>query len=594
MIYKMYESINREDSFWQCLAELYQQKHMEEPGNKQYFYNFRAQQLIVAGDFDSARHFLHLALQQDTILRDSARFMADLASLGTIDLHLQRYRSAIGWFSKASQYIGEHTPPNQVVSLYSNMGAAYQSLEMLANAMRYLQDAYEWSKRDTQFDAATRRFLVQHNIGVIYATRGQQDRAIQLYNKLADSLASLDMPYLERLLFSSLGKSYLESGQLKEAEAALKKGLGEDFNFLYNQEELYQYLLQLYWEQKRPAAMKPIIDTLDRHYSILGQTPSPNYYLLKGKYAELSGNTAQKAEYYYRKGLQSIAHDTLPEKQALLYGALAERYAERGEHRKALEYMQQQIDAIQRSEDRQQAVLIEDYAALYELQEERKRLQQARMDRKMAMLEARKANRQKWVYIGLAFFGIGFAVMLGFNFWQYRQRSQAEQEVIRERHQRLQQEKLGTEQQLEYQKKTVLDKSLWAASLHTKVQEAVTRYHKRPEYLKRKVHEIFAEENLLEQFEREFELFYPEFARVMLKQAPQLTPKQLRYAALVGLGLRNKEIAGIQSVSVKAVEMARYRLREQLSLNREEQLDVYLRNILLSTASRPAEKPGML
>ena len=55
-----------------------------------------------------------------------------------------------------------------------------------------------------------------------------------------------------------------------------------------------------------------------------------------------------------------------------------------------------------------------------------------------------------------------------------------------------------------------------------------------------------------------------------------LTPEDLRLCAYLRLNLASKEIAPLLNISVKSVEMKRYRLRKKLDLPREENLTEYI------------------
>jgi PAS domain S-box-containing protein len=68
------------------------------------------------------------------------------------------------------------------------------------------------------------------------------------------------------------------------------------------------------------------------------------------------------------------------------------------------------------------------------------------------------------------------------------------------------------------------------------------------------------------------------FDRIELKH-PNLTQKERRLCAYLRLGLSSKEIAGLQNVNTKSIEVSRGRLRKKLKLNRENRLNEYLERI---------------
>lgn len=65
------------------------------------------------------------------------------------------------------------------------------------------------------------------------------------------------------------------------------------------------------------------------------------------------------------------------------------------------------------------------------------------------------------------------------------------------------------------------------------------------------------------------------FGRLQVKH-PNLTPKEKKLCAYLRLGLSSKEIAGLQNVTSKSVEIARVRLRKKLKLSRKIRLSGYI------------------
>lgn len=68
-----------------------------------------------------------------------------------------------------------------------------------------------------------------------------------------------------------------------------------------------------------------------------------------------------------------------------------------------------------------------------------------------------------------------------------------------------------------------------------------------------------------------------EFFQNLLTKYPHLTKNEQRLCAQVRMDLSSKDIAAANNISVKSVEMARYRLRKQLGLKTEEELGKFLK-----------------
>ncbi len=93
-----------------------------------------------------------------------------------------------------------------------------------------------------------------------------------------------------------------------------------------------------------------------------------------------------------------------------------------------------------------------------------------------------------------------------------------------------------------------------------------------------------------EQFNRNFNNAHEGFFLLLKEEHPDLTAHELRLCALLKMNLLSKEIAQIMHVSVKAVEISRYRLRKKLRLESEVNLHDYLSRYTLNLPEK--EKPG--
>lgn len=78
----------------------------------------------------------------------------------------------------------------------------------------------------------------------------------------------------------------------------------------------------------------------------------------------------------------------------------------------------------------------------------------------------------------------------------------------------------------------------------------------------------------------ELEHFYltrhSDFMHGLLSEYPDLTANERRLCIFLQMNLSTKEISDITMQSCRAVEMARYRLRQKFDLNREDNLSTFL------------------
>jgi len=82
-----------------------------------------------------------------------------------------------------------------------------------------------------------------------------------------------------------------------------------------------------------------------------------------------------------------------------------------------------------------------------------------------------------------------------------------------------------------------------------------------------------------EEFQSKVDRNYAEFFSRLKKKYPSLTKNEERLCAMLRLNLSSKEIASLNNISVKAVEMGRYRLRKKCGIENNQELSTFLNMI---------------
>lgn len=77
-------------------------------------------------------------------------------------------------------------------------------------------------------------------------------------------------------------------------------------------------------------------------------------------------------------------------------------------------------------------------------------------------------------------------------------------------------------------------------------------------------------------FEYNFNELHEDFFEKLLKRYPKLTPKDLKLCAYLKMNLSTKEIAPLMAISVRGVEIHRYRLRKKLQIESSENISNFL------------------
>ena len=86
-------------------------------------------------------------------------------------------------------------------------------------------------------------------------------------------------------------------------------------------------------------------------------------------------------------------------------------------------------------------------------------------------------------------------------------------------------------------------------------------------------------DNDWEHFAQHFDKVHSDFITVLKENHPNITPNETKLSAYLHMNLSTKEIAQLMNISVRGIEISRYRLRKKLNLTTEISLYDYLINL---------------
>ncbi len=149
----------------------------------------------------------------------------------------------------------------------------------------------------------------------------------------------------------------------------------------------------------------------------------------------------------------------------------------------------------------------------------------------------------------------------------------ADQEMIRLKNEKLQAEVSHKNVQLANYTMTILRKNELLIKLKDEImnqkRELGGRY---PNYHYDKLIQLIdssiSSEDDWKIFEMHFDQVHENFFRRLKESFDELTPSDLKLCAYLRLNLSSKEIAPLLNISVRGIEIRRYRLRKRLQLNR--------------------------
>lgn len=82
-----------------------------------------------------------------------------------------------------------------------------------------------------------------------------------------------------------------------------------------------------------------------------------------------------------------------------------------------------------------------------------------------------------------------------------------------------------------------------------------------------------------EKFEGYFDQVYEDFTKKLRELYPNLTPNDIKLCAYLRMNLSTKEIAPLLNISIRGVEVSRYRLRKKLDLPKDQNLTDFMMNM---------------
>jgi len=82
-----------------------------------------------------------------------------------------------------------------------------------------------------------------------------------------------------------------------------------------------------------------------------------------------------------------------------------------------------------------------------------------------------------------------------------------------------------------------------------------------------------------ELFETYFDEVHEDFFKRLSEAYPSLTPREMKLCAYIKMNISSKEIATLLNISLRGVEISRYRLRKKLNIDRTENLTAFISKI---------------
>ncbi|WP_168196249.1 transcriptional regulator [Echinicola soli] len=273
--------------------------------------------------------------------------------------------------------------------------------------------------------------------------------------------------------------------------------------------------------------------------------------------------------------------------------ALARVAEKKGNHKQALDYYKQYVQFDKALFDEEKLAITQKLEAQF--QSEKRELALS-----AAMQEAAFTKQLNRFYILLIIAG---AIALFFLFRSYHFRLKTSQQrqllLTGQKHEAELQAslkaeetaRLQTERELMQERLDRLEKELLAGTLQVEEKNALLQNLREKlntldgnDPLHRQINRLISENHQIDkgydEIKVEFAEIRPEFiAGLQQKAENKLTRLDLKYCAYILMGLTNKEVASKLNVAPKSIRMAHYRIKQKLKLEKEENLDRFIREL---------------
>ncbi|WP_412560871.1 tetratricopeptide repeat protein [Winogradskyella sp. MIT101101] len=463
---------------------------------------------------------------------------AQHSALANIYIEKGSYRIALTEALKALKCFEEINHESRKADVLKQIGDIESALENHKASIDYFKEAIEIYERiDDKMYAA----YAHNSLGISYQNlknyeeaKKHFDTAIQYAKTVEDKLSlSNSMHNLAEL--EIINSNYVEAKTL----LMNAKQISEKENLQLSLVNIYSGLSQIdYHTNNFPAALNNNDKAIALSKSIGALPHLKDLYKFRSEIL-LKTNRAERAVYY------------LKESQKL-------------------------NDSLFNSKKSQQ---IEELKTIYETEKKETEIALQQEEIKSLSQEVEISNLRKGLYSGGMF---AFVAISGLLFFGFRQRIKKNR-IAREKQEEI------YKQEIEFKKKELASQTLHLVQKNTFIQELKENLEKikaSPELFKVEFRRLVmllkkesAEDKDWEVFKSYFAEVHNDFDEKIKSISNDITEKEIRLSAFIRMNLSTKEIASMLNVLPDSVKKSKYRLKNKLSLGKEDDLTQFLNTL---------------
>jgi DNA-binding CsgD family transcriptional regulator len=542
---KQYESINQDSTFYFLNQALDLSSKSQFVAQQADISSRLGYYFIGKNSMDSAKVYYSMARDLYHQVDSTYLFTKNTMLLGNINLAQNNHLSALEYYQESLLLARTSNFDDLLPHLNNNMGLLYKEIEDYDDALQSFDKAYKLFI--DQGDEANSVYPL-YNIALINSIQGDDEAAIEGYLNLTSYHLKNENWLSLAAIYNSVSEIYFKNEDLENANKFLSMSL----NALKNKTDSFN---------SGPVSLQEgaVYSNAAEIYAYSEQTRLAKVYAHKS----LKVSLPNSYKLYVFRSSKVLADIYDAEKQldsALYFYKLYTNYN----------------DAYQDESDIKQLTMLKMQNEFDEI------LRQKEIER--IYREAEYKNRElKFTGFLIAVFLIAIILVLLY----VNQKNKNAKLKLKEENLLL--EKKQLEKDLDYKKKELvsnlmylLEKNEFITSISKKLIELKPDAKKdNKDIIQQIINEIRvnSSQQVWEEFELRFKEVHMDFYDSLNDAHPDLTPNEIKICAFLRLNMSTKEISAITHQSVKSINMARFRLRKKLDIDRDENLISYLNSL---------------
>lgn len=499
-----------------------------------------------------ALDFYNEALTTSIKKNDKNGIYNSYSKIGMLYEKISNYNKATENYYKSLKIALKEDNKAKIAESYKNLGNVYILLEKYREAYDFFIKSANIEKQRNNLKGIAANY---NNIGEVYRFQGKFEKALEYYQKAIDINLQMNNKYWLAINYENVGTIYHKKGNLKLAFSYYTKALehSKEINDKEGITSISNNIGKLYYDK---LDYDNALEYLTISYNVASKLSSPEY--IKDAAKNLS-------DLYYFLNNYKKAYDFFK-----IYENNEAKIKKASESKK-IEQLETDFKLVKK-------------------------------DTEIEILEQKNKNNKLQLYllVLLVLFIIISVILMYYRitikhkktkdlYIANEQRIEAQKTLAETEIKNIELEKSRLEDVLKYKNKELMNFALHIIhknDLLVNIKNELKIIHPNDSNISKQIRDLLlkvtqsqslAEE--LNQFQENVENANKEFFVKLDEVFPDLTPNERRLAAMLRINLSSKEIASLNNISIKAVEMGRYRLRKKLDLTNNHGLSEFFKNL---------------